>query len=67
MSNFECTFHEFKVQCAELIKMAEGASVESLDNGVKCLNLSLIYMNEPMWKSSARIAHTLVMRKIGVI
>lgn len=63
---FECTFEEFKQQCKELhLAVKDGLDDDGLENAVKMLGLSLLYMNEEIWRNSAKYAYQITLRECG--
>lgn len=53
MSTMECSFEEFKQRAKEFRTAAPSLNEDELENAWKCLGLSYLGMNEPMWQHSA--------------
>jgi len=51
--SLECKFEEFKKRYKQFDEALPTMNLDELDNAMKCLGLSLLNMNEDMWRSSA--------------
>ena len=50
MSDYECSFEEFKKRTKEFLDVVDTLNEEELDNMYKALSLSYMYMYEEKWE-----------------
>ncbi len=63
MSTIVCNWQEFKERSRDFFLAAPTLDLDELDNAFKCLGLSYLGMNEPMWINSAATVMRLAANK----
>ena len=63
MSTFDCSWEEFKQRAKEFHDAAPSLNHAELDNAYKCLGLSYLGMREDMWRHSASIVLSMMVKE----
>lgn len=64
MSDFDCSWEEFKQRAREFHDAVPTLDYDGLENGYKALGMSYLGMKEDMWQHSAAIVLKMMMKEM---
>ena len=64
MSDFDCSWEEFKQRAKEFHDAVPTLDYDGLENGYKALGMSYLGMKEDMWQHSAAIVLKMMMKEM---
>lgn len=64
MSDFDCSWEEFKQRAKEFHDAVPTLDYDGLENGYKALGMSYLGMKEDMWQHSASIVLKMMMKEM---